>query len=176
MRAKRLLILAAMPLVAVAAHAEINVGAGLSYEAGNSPLSPVLPLVFVQDVYRIGPWQVFGLDLVVATAPVHSDTFANSGMSAGPEVFFGADASYHFPQVGPAEFALLLGGCGFQDYENRVNGSAAHAGAEITLRWGNFFVQGRGLYRFFTSANGEPIPLGQYSVAIMGGYVLSTPL
>ena len=176
MKTRSLVIAVVTLLAAGVAHAEVNLGGGVSYEGGNTPLSPVLAQVFIQEIYRVAPWEVFGLDLVVATAPVHNDTYANQGMSAGPELFLGADATYRFPALGPAEFALLIGGCGFQDYENRVNGSAAHAGLEVTLNWGSFFVQARGLYRFFSSTGlgGQPIPIGLYSVALLGGYSVST--
>ncbi len=174
-RARTLVIMAALSLAASAGHAEASFGGGVSWEMGNSPLSPVLAQVFAENVYRIGPWETFGLDLVVATAPVHNDTYASKGMSSGPMVFLGADASYRFPQLGPAEAAVLIGGCGFQDYENLVNGSAAHAGVELTVHFGAFLVRARGLYRFFTwTANAQPVPIGAYSVALLGGYSIPT--
>ena len=169
-----LIAAAAIVLSPALAGAETGVGAGVSYEAGNTPLSPVLAQAVIEQVYRVAPWQVFGLDVVVATAPVQNGTYAAQGMSAGPELFLGADASYRFPAIGPAELAALIGGAVFQDYENRVNGSAAHAGVEVTFHLGRFFLQGRGLYRFYsvTPGNIQPIPIGMFSVALLGGYTI----
>ncbi len=175
-RIRSLAIAAAILFAPALAGAEIGVAAGASYEAGNTPISPVLPQVMVEAIYRVAPWQVFGLDFVAATAPIQGAGYTKQGLSAGPELFLGVDASYRFPAVGPAEFAALIGGCVFQDYENRVNGSAAHAGVGVTFHIGKFFIQGRGLYRFVSSTgpSGQPIPVGAFSVALLAGYTITS--
>ena len=162
-------------LTAVSASAEINLGAGAAYESGNSPLSSLVPQVFVEDVYHVSSWETFGMDFFLGGSPVGSASYTQQGFGAGPELFFGTDLSYHFPRLGLAEFAVLVGGWGYQDYENRVNGVAAQTGLSATAHFGNFFVQGRGLYRFFstTGASTPPVPLGAYSLVILGGYSIS---
>jgi hypothetical protein len=172
MRARFLLALAALLLSGMVACAETNVGAGAAYEAGSS-ISPLIPQFFVQNVYRTGAWQTFGIDFDLAVSPFENSSFAN-GMPAGPEVILGIDASYLFPRLGPAEFALSVGASGFQDYHRRANGVAAQTGLDATVHLGSFFIMGRGLYRFFSStgASGIPVPLGTYAFAILGGYTL----
>ena len=171
MRSRLLVLAAVMALAAAVAHAETNLGAGASYEGGNSPLSPVMPQVFVEAVFPVRPWETFGVDFSISTAPVSSSSYTN-GLSAGPALFFSTDLSYHFPRLGPVELAVLVGGVGFQDYENRANGVAAQTGVAGTFHLGSFFIQGRGLYRFFSStgASGAPVPLGAVSIGIVGGY------
>ncbi len=171
MRARILMTLAMMVGAAAAAHAEINLGAGAAWETASTPLFPVIPMVFAENVYHVGPWANFGVDLVIAATPFQDPSFAN-GSSAGPVLYFGTDVSYRFPRLGPAELAVLIGGWGFQDYENRVNGIAAQTGVEATLHFGGLFIQGRGLYRFFstTGYNATPSPLGTLSFAILGGW------
>ncbi|HVP20113.1 MAG TPA: hypothetical protein VMU36_14090 [Spirochaetia bacterium] len=171
MKGKSCVVLAMIFWAVSTAGAEINFGGGASCEVGNTTLSLVIPQVFVQGIYHVDTWLNFGMDVVVAGTPFQSSLFAN-GLSAGPEIFFAADASYHFPRVGPADLAVLVGGWGFQDYENRVNGVAAQTGLEATLHFGTIFVQGRGLYRFFSSTglNQTPVPLGMFSFAVLGGY------
>ena len=171
MNAKYLVIFAMITLGAVMACAEINVGGGASLETGSASLSPVVPQVFVEDVYHVGSWETFGLDFVFATSPLENTSFAN-GQAAGPELFFGTDLSYRFPPVGQVEPGVLLGAWGFQDYHNNANGIAAQTGLEATLHLGTIFVQGRGLYRFFSSTGikGSPGPLGTFGFVILGGY------
>ncbi len=158
---------------AAAAHAELNVGGGASFETGRPPISPVIPQFFVQVIYRVAPWQTFGLDLAVAVSPFQNGSFDN-GVAAGPLVGFGADAAYMFPRIGVVEPAVLIGGWGFNDYHNRVNGSVAQAGVAATMQVGGFFIQGRALYRFFSTAGAgyAPDPLGLLSFALLGGITL----
>jgi hypothetical protein len=171
MRSGFLVLAAVMALAAAMADAEINLGAGASYEGGNSPLSPVMPQVFVETVFHVRPWETFGVDFFISGAPVSSASYTN-GLSAGPALFFSTDLSYHFPLIGPAELGVLVGGVGFLDYENRVNGVAAQTGVEATFHLGSFFIQGRGLYRFVstTGMSAAPVPLGAVSIGILGGY------
>lgn len=171
MRRRSLAILAMTVWAVSMAGAEINVGGGASIEAGNTALSVVLPQVFMEGVYHVDPWLNFGMDVVLAGTLFQNPTFFN-GLSAGPELFLGTDASYHFPRFGPADLAVLIGGWGFQDYENKVNGVAAQTGLEATLHFGSIFLQGRGLYRFFSSTglSQAPVPLGTFSLAVLGGY------
>ncbi len=171
MKARYLVIFALISLGAAVASAEINVGCGAAFEAGGAPLSQIAPQVFVESLYRVNSWESFGLDFVIASLPADNSAYAN-GLAAGPVLLFGTDISYHFPSVGPVEFAFLLGGLGFQDYHVSVNGVAAQTGLEATAHVGSIFIQGRGLYRFFSSTGfkGTPVPLGTYSFAILGGY------
>lgn len=171
MNAKYLVISAMIASGAAVACAEINVGGGIAFETGSAPLSQVLPQVFVENVYHVDSWETFGLDLIIATSPFENTSFVN-GLAAGPEVLFGTDMSYRFPYVGPVEFGVLAGAWGFQDYHNNVNGIAAQTGLEATLHLGTIFIQGRGLYRFFSSTGyrGNPVPLGTYGFVILGGY------
>ncbi len=173
MRARFLTALSLIPLAAVLVHAESNAGAGASYEAGGNPISAVIPQVFIQKIYRSGPWDTFGLELSVAVSPVQNSSFAN-GLAAGPEVFLGTNASYFFPKAGPVEFAALLGACGCQDYHKLAEGVAAQAGLEASVHFGSFFIAGRGLYRFFSSTgtSGVPVPVGTYGLVLLGGYTL----
>jgi hypothetical protein len=171
MKLRCVAILAMLFLTAAGAGAEINLGAGTAVEAGNSPLSLITPQIFVENIYHVGSWETFGIDFVIGGSPSSNASYTN-GLSAGPELFFGADMSYHFPYIGPVELAVLLGGWGFQDYENRVNGVGAQTGLAATVHFGSIFVQGRGLYRFYSSTGftGAPVPLGVFSFAILGGY------
>jgi hypothetical protein len=175
MKAGSFAVFALLVLTAASAGAEINLGAGAAYETGNSPLSSLVPQVFVENVYHVGSWETFGVDFFIGSSTAGSASYTQQGYGAGPELFFGTDLSYHFPIVGPAEFAALLGAWGFQDYENRVNGVATQTGLSATVHFGSFFIQGRGLYRFFstTGASEVPIPLGVYSLVILGGYTIS---
>jgi len=171
MRARFLAVFVVFVLAAASAGAEINVGAGGAYELGNSPISQVVPVVFGEMIYHVNSWETFGIDFLVVGAPFSAASYAK-GFSAGPELFFGTDISYHFPRVGPADFAVLVGAMGFQDYENRVDGVAAQTGLEATLHFGNLFAQGRCLSRFYstTGMSGAPVPLGTLSFGILGGY------
>jgi len=171
MKARYLVIFAMLSLGAAAASAEINVGCGAAFETGGAPLSQIVPQVFVENLYRVNSWESFGLDFVIASLPAENTAYAN-GLAAGPVILFGTDISYRFPPVGPVEFAYLVGGLGFQDYHVSVNGIAAQTGLAATAHFGSIFVQGRGLYRFFSStgSKGTPVPLGTYSFAILGGY------
>jgi len=157
---------------AIGAWAEINLGVGAAYESGNIPLSSVIPQVFAENIYTVGPWETFGIDFLVGVAPATSSIYTKQGFGAGPEIFFGTDLSYHFPRLGLAEFAVLVGAWGFQDYQNKANGVAAQTGLEATIHMGSFFVQGRGLYRFLTTTGmtGSSVPLGVASFAVLGGY------
>ncbi len=171
MKGSILVLAVAMVVAAATADAEINLGAGASYEGGNSPLSAVMPQVFVEAVFPVRPWETFGVDFFMSSAPVASASYTQ-GLSAGPALFFSADLSYHFPRLGPAELGILVGGVGFLDYENRADGVAAQTGVEATFPLGSFFIQGRGLYRFYSSTgmSGAPVPLGAVSIGILGGY------
>ncbi len=173
MRARSGAVFAILLFATVAACAETNLGVGASYESGNSPLSSVIPQVFVENVYHVDSWETFGIDLFISTAPSSAASYTN-GLSAGPELYFGTDLSFHFPPVGPADLATLIGVMSFQDYENRANGIAAQTGVEATLHLSSFFVQSRGLFRFYSSTGmtGAPVPVGIFSVAILGGYTL----
>jgi hypothetical protein len=156
----------------IGAWAEIDLGMGAAYESGNIPLSSVIPQVFAESIYTAGPWETFGIDFVAGVAPATSSFYTNRGLGAGPEIFFGTDLLYHFPRLELAEFGVLVGALGFQDYQNKANGVAAQTGLEATIHIGSFFVQGRGLYRFFTTTGmtGSSVPLGVASLAVLGGY------
>jgi len=172
MKARLIFVFAVLALItAQAAGAEVNLGAGVSYEGGNSPISSVLPLIFVETVFPIQPWETFGLDFSIAAAPASSASYFN-GLSAGPELFFASDLFYRFPPLGPAELSVLVGVVAFKDYENRVNGIGAQTGLAATFRIGSFFIQGRGLYRpaATTGIAQAPIPLGAESLGVVGGY------
>ncbi len=171
MRARAVIVLAMTCWAAATACAEVNLGAGAAWETASTPLFPVVPMVFIESIYRVAPWASFGVDLFVAGTPFQDPSFAN-GLPAGPELYFGADASYRFPRVGPVEPAVLVGGWGFQDYENRVTGVAAQTGLEATVHVGGLFFQARGLYRFYSSTgyNLTPSPLGTLSIALLGGW------
>ena len=169
MSTRTIAVLALILGAAAGAHAELNVGGGASFETGRPPIFPVIPQLFVQNVYRVAPWEVFGLDASIAFAP--SNGSFDKGAAAGPLVCVGVDASYIFPGIGPVEPAVLIGGWAFQDYLNRVNGSTAQAGLGATVRIAGFFIQGRALYRFFSSTgiSAAPQPLGIVSIALVGG-------
>ena len=171
MRTTFLTVMAFLSLSAVVAQAEVNLGGGVSFEAGGSPITPVMPQVYVQNVYRDGDWRSFCIDGFMAVSPFQNDSFAK-GLPAGPEVVLGADVSYLFPRVGPAEFALLVGVSGFKDYHKVAEGVASQAGLDATLHLGRYFISGRGLYRFFASTGlgGAPVPLGNFGFMILGGY------
>jgi hypothetical protein len=172
MRARFIVLFTLLAATAAAgAGAEINLGVGASYEGGNSPISPVMPVILVETIFPVRAWEVFGVDFSISTAPAVSASYVN-GLSAGPVLSFAADLSYHFPPLGPAEISVLVGGVGFQEYEKRADGVAAQAGAAAMFRFGSFFVQGRGLYRFFSSTgtSGAPVPLGSVSIGVLGGY------
>lgn len=173
MRARLFTIFVLLVFAAGAASAEINLGAGAAYELGNSPISQVIPEIYAEMIYHVRTWETFGIDFLLGSAPASAASYTK-GLSAGPEVFFGTDLSYHFPRVGPADLSVLVGAVGFQDYENRVNGVAAHTGLAATVHFGGFFVQGRCLSRFFSSTgvSGAPVPLGTLSLGILGGYSL----
>jgi len=174
MKARSAAFFVVLVLAAAMADAEINLGGGAAYESGNNPLSPVVPLVFVESVYHVDSWETFGIDLFIGSAPFSTASYTSKGLSAGPELFFGTDLSFHFPRIGPADLATLIGVIGFQDYENRVDGVAAQTGLAATLHLSSFFAQGRGLLRFYSSTgmSGNPVPLGVFSFAILGGYSL----
>jgi len=167
---KRIVVILSLALTAAAAFGELNVGGGASFETGRPPIFPILPQLFIQNMYRVGPWQAFGLDLAVAASPVSS----SYGVTSGPFVSVGADAAYLFPMLGPVEPMALVGGEAFGDYHRRVNGAAAQVGAGATMRVSGFFVQGRLLYRFFSSTGtyGPSEPLGIVSIALLGGVTL----
>ena len=171
MRTTFLTVMVILSLSAVIAQAEVNVGAGVSFEAGGSPITPVMPQVYVQNVYRDGAWRSFSIDGFVAVSPFQNDSFAN-GLPAGPEVVLGADVSYLFPPIGPAELALLVGVSGFKDYHKVAEGVAAQAGLDATLHIGRYFISGRALYRFFasTGVSGAPVPLGNFGFMLLAGY------
>jgi len=172
MRTRSITVLALILAAGALAYGEMNIGGGASFETGRPPIFPVLPQLFIQNVYRVGPWQAFGLDLTIAASPENS-SFAN-GAAAGPLVCVGADASYLFPMLGPVEPAVLVGGWAFRDYHNLVNGSTAQAGVGAAVRIGDFFIQGRVLYRFFASTgiSKAPEPMGILSIALLGGVTL----
>ncbi|HTP57974.1 MAG TPA: hypothetical protein VMM82_03590, partial [Spirochaetia bacterium] len=122
-------------------------------------------------IFPVRAWETFGVDFSISVAPAVSASFVN-GNSAGPMLALAADLSYHFPPLGPAEISILVGAVGFQEYEKRADGVAAQTGVAATFRFGSFFIQGRGLYRFVstTGAGGSPVPLGAVSVGVLGGY------
>jgi len=171
-RAKFWILGSILVVCTVGAWAEINMGLGAAYESGNTPLSSVIPQILVEKIYAVGPWETFGIDFLVGVSPATSASYTAQGLGAGPEMFFGTDLSYHFPHLGLAELGVLVGAWGFQDYENRANGVAAQTGLEATVHMGSFFVQGRGLYRFYTTTGitGSSVPLGVVSLAVVGGY------
>ncbi|HUI69014.1 MAG TPA: hypothetical protein VL354_00750 [Spirochaetia bacterium] len=173
MRARPFATFILLVVAASAASAEINLGAGATYELGNSPISQVIPEVFAEMIYHVRTWETFGIDFLIGSAPASAASYTK-GLSAGPEVLFGTDLSYHFPRVGPADFSVLVGVVGFQDYENRANGVAAQTGLATSLHFGSFFVQGRCLSRFYSSTgmSGAPLPVGGLSLGILGGYSL----
>jgi len=172
MRARVIVLFSLLSLAAATAFGmEINLGAGASYEGGNSPISSVMPLVFVETIFPVRAWETFGVDFSVSAAPAVASSYY-FGLSAGPMLAFAADLSYHFPPLGPAELSVLVGGVGFQEYEKRADGVAAQTGLAAMFRLGSFFVQGRALYRFFstTGLGGAPVPVGAVSVGVLGGY------
>ncbi|MGA2766575.1 MAG: hypothetical protein ABSG17_24795, partial [Spirochaetia bacterium] len=95
-----------------------------------------------------------------------------------PEIITNIDFSYHFPRLGPVDFAVLVGGIGWEDVNNssKVEGVAVQTGAEVTLHYGTAFIQGRGSYRVAWRRSiagglaGYPAPLGTAGFMLLAGF------
>jgi hypothetical protein len=170
---------------------------------GNTPLLQYMPEIFLESVFRHNPAEgALGIDIVLSWSMteepayvaayqpfeyVYSDYTNPAGdpgiTSNNPELFLGADLSYHFPRLGPLDIGILVGGLGWTDIGDTSQvdlpisaGIAAQAGGELTLHFGGIFIQGKALYRFYyweaaaVGGGGTPAPLGTYCFIALAGF------
>jgi len=107
-------------------------------------------------------------------------------MGSGTEQFAEAQLSYSIPTVAPLGVALLAGCASWQDVGATSAtdlpmsaGIAAQAGMTVTLKLGNLFLQGVGLWRPFgwaagsAAGSGTEGPYGSYSLMALGRFSLN---
>ena len=175
-----------------------SVTGSVTTNGGNTPIALLMPEVFVEAIYRHGPEEGgFGIDLVISAAASEAQSyvqayqpfqyfysnFTNPNGDPGislfdPEIITNIDFSYHFPRLGPVDFAVLVGGIGWEDVNNssKVEGVAVQTGAAVTLHYGTAFIQGRGSYRVAWRQSiagglaGYPAPLGTAGFMLLAGF------